>query len=91
MTARMDGRKSICNESILCIIRDALRERRLLRLNYRHFSRLVQPKSLNIGADGDLVLVAQQISGGCESGQVQGLKEFRLPEITGASALPERY
>lgn len=79
------------SEVILCEIRDALAQRRLLRLNYRHYSRLVQPESLDEDEDGDLILFAWQLSGGCDSGQTLGWKEFRLLEISGASMLAERY
>ncbi len=76
-------------EAVLDTIRDALRDRRLLHLNYRNYHRLVQPEVLSADGSGNMTLIAWQLSGGCESGQARGRKEFCLNEIAGVTPLVE--
>ena len=73
---------------LLKIIHEALRNGRQLRLNCRHYSRVVIPHSLE-GGEADPVIVAWQVSGGCETGVITGLKRFHLSEIYGMSVLPQ--
>lgn len=74
-------------EIISQAIHDALRDRCLLHLNYRHLSRVVQPRAIDSDDGGHVVLVALQLSGGRESAEPVGVQRFRIAEIDGASVL----
>lgn len=76
-------------QTISQTVSDAVRDGHLLRLNYHHFLRVVQPRSIHTDEDGHVVLVAVQLSGGCETGQAFGLKRFRVDQIDGADILVE--
>lgn len=73
---------------VLCA---AVQSHRLLHLNYRHYSRVVEPYAFGCDETGRPLLVAWQITGGCESGIKVGWKQFLLEEINGFVQLPEYF
>lgn len=73
------------------LLRIAVYGRRLLRVNYHLWARVVEPRALAVNQDGDDVLIAWQISGGSESPAVTGWKEFQITEIAGITVLEENF
>lgn len=69
----------------------AVRDRRLLHVHYRCYSRLVEPWALAADRDANDVLIAWQISGGSASGIPVGWKEIRLRDLGGATLLSECF
>ena len=69
-------------DAIIC---RAIRERRLLLLDYGEARRIVQPHVYGDDQAGDRLLSAYQVSGGSASGAPQGWKSFRLDRVTGVS------
>src|SRR5689334_6035853 len=64
------------------VIDQAIRNRQVLRLNVRLYSRRIEPYFLATNLDGDLVLICWQLSGGCDSGHPVGWKEFKVADIS---------
>lgn len=78
------------DEVALRIIR-AISRRRLLRLNYHCYSRIVEPYAVGEARDGRTVLVAWQVSGGSESGPALGWHTFDLDGIVGLDELADPF
>lgn len=70
------------------VIREAIAGGWCLAMTYRRYSRVVVPRAIETAADGTLLLVAQQIGGGDEAGEI-GWKRFELPGIAGARIVRE--
>lgn len=69
----------------------AIREHRCLMLNYRNYSRVVEPYALGTDGDGAGVLCAYQVSGGDEAHVGQGWKRFEVGAISGATVVSGRF
>lgn len=69
----------------------AIRENRCLMLNYRDYSRVVEPYLLGSDAAGAKVLCAYQLSGGDEAHVTFGWKLFDLAGIRGAAVVSGRF
>jgi hypothetical protein len=66
-------------DAIIC---RAIRERRLLLVDYGEVRRIVQPHVYGDDQAGDRLLSAYQLSGGSASGASQGWKSFRMDRVT---------
>jgi len=60
----------------------AIRERRLLLVDYGQAQRIVQPHVYGDDLAGDRLLSAYQLSGGSASGAARGWKSFRMDRVT---------
>jgi predicted DNA-binding transcriptional regulator YafY len=65
-------------DAIIC---RAIREQRLLVLEYDGARRVVQPHVYGDDHTGDRLLSAYQVSGGSASGESRGWKSFRLDRV----------
>lgn len=65
-------------DAIIC---RAIRERRLLFVDYGGARRIVQPHVYGDDHAGDRLLSAYQVSGGSASGALQGWKSFRTDRV----------
>lgn len=74
--------------SIIC---QAIRERRLLRLNYDPGSRTIEPHAHGESKDGNELLRAYQTAGASASGEHENWKLFRVDRITSLELLAERF
>lgn len=72
-------------------IRDALRERRLLKFRYHEHERRVEPHALGRMKDGALMLLAWQVAGGSHSEPPPGWRNFLLTDIAGIELQEERF
>ena len=79
------------SELIRAAIGAATSNRRLVRITYHNYSRLLEPWALVLDHAGQDILIAWQVSGGSEAGAASGWQEFRITEIKGATALPETF
>ena len=59
-------------------LRDAIRDRRLIRMDYPPGLRILEPHALGRSSKGDLLLRAFQVDGVSESNQIVGWKLMRL-------------
>jgi predicted DNA-binding transcriptional regulator YafY len=66
-------------DAIIC---RAIRERRLLRVDYGDARRIVQPHVYGDDHAGDRLLSAYQVGGASASGAPQGWKSFRMDRVT---------
>lgn len=69
-------------DAIIC---RAIRERRLLLIDYGGARRIVQPHVYGDDHAGDRLLSAYQVSGGSASGEPRGWKSFRMDRVTGVA------
>jgi predicted DNA-binding transcriptional regulator YafY len=75
-------------ESIIC---EAIRERRLLVVDYAGARRVVQPHVYGDDHAGDRLLSAYQVSGGSASGEERGWKSFRMDRLTDVVVAAETF
>ncbi|MBI5115043.1 hypothetical protein HZA56_01060 [Candidatus Poribacteria bacterium] len=73
------------------VICEAIRERRLLRLNYHWGHRIVEPHAYGLNDNGHELLRVFQVSGASESGEHHGWKLLRVDEIHGLEILKEQF
>jgi predicted DNA-binding transcriptional regulator YafY len=69
-------------DAIIC---RAIRERRLLLIEYGETQRVVQPHVFGVDRTRDRLLSAYQVSGASASGATQGWKSFRMDRISGVA------
>lgn len=69
-------------DAIIC---RAIRERRLLVVDYGNARRVVQPHVYGDDHAGDRLLSAYQVSGASASGASLGWKSFRMDRVTGVA------
>jgi predicted DNA-binding transcriptional regulator YafY len=75
-------------DAIIC---RAIRERRLLLIDYGDARRVVQPHVYGDDQAGGRLLSAYQVSGGSASGASQGWKSFRMDRVTGVTLGNETF
>jgi hypothetical protein len=73
------------------VICRAIREQRLLELQYHGHTRRVAPHVYGIDGTGDEVLSCYQIWGGSESGEEAGWKSFKVHAITELKLTTRRF
>jgi hypothetical protein len=73
------------------VICQAIREKRLLELQYSGLSRRVAPHIYGIDAAGDELLGCYQVWGGSESGEPAGWKSFKLMDISQVKLTTKRF
>jgi hypothetical protein len=72
-------------------IKDAIKLKTVIELNYPPGRRKVQPHVLGISSKGDKLLRAFQVEGASESGERTNWKLFRLDKILSVSASEECF
>jgi hypothetical protein len=72
-------------------IPDAIASRRLLEFLYGGYSRIVEPHTYGIDANGGLALVAFQVEGRSHSGEHEGWKTFRESEMRNIALLDRHF
>lgn len=70
---------------------EAIKGRRLLRLRYDGFERVVEPHLVGRARAGGVILNAYQVRGGSVSGEEEGWKLFRLDGIEDPVVLDETF
>lgn len=75
-------------DAIIC---RAIRERRLLLVEYGETQRVVQPHLYGVDHTGDRLLSAYQLSGASASGASQGWKSFRMDRITSVALTDKTF
>ncbi len=70
---------------------NAIRECRLLRLNYDWGYRAVEPHAYGLNDNGHELLRAYQIGGTSQSGETVGWKLFRVDEISGLHTTEDHF
>ena len=70
---------------------DAIRERRVVEIDYRGGTRLVHPHAVYRAGNGSLCLDGLQVSGESRSGRLPGWRVFRLMQITDVNVLDARF
>ena len=70
---------------------NAIRERRVLALQYDGFSRTIEPHAYGESKDGNQLLRAYQTSGGSESGEYKGWKLFDLSKAYSITATQQTF
>jgi hypothetical protein len=75
-------------DALIC---EAIRERRLLAVDYGGSRRLVQPHVYGDDHAGDRLLSAYQVSGGSASGASHGWKSFRMDRVGSVASTTERF
>ena len=69
----------------------AIQERRLLKLAYHGYYRLVEPHAYGINPDHHEILRCWQVEGGSESGERSGWKLLRVDEIHTMTCTEQRF
>ena len=75
-------------EPLLC---QAIRQRRVLALRYRGYTRAVEPHVYGFGRDGEPLLRGWQRAGDSDSGASSGWKLMRVEDIASADLTDERF
>lgn len=70
---------------------EAIREHRVLQLNYHWGHRVVEPHTYGLNDNGHELLRVYQVSGASESGEHRGWKLLRVDEIRGLQILDEQF
>lgn len=72
-------------------IEEAIKSRRVIRMDYDPGVRLVEPHALGYSRKGDLLLRAFQTDGASASGESPNWKLFRLDRIRSATATNDNF
>ena len=75
--------KSIPAADVTGVLKQALKERRVVTFTYHGHSRTAEPHALGKGTEGKPVLLAWQTAGGSQTEPPPGWRVFLLAEITG--------
>lgn len=67
------------------VLREGIQRRRVIRLRYGGFLRLVEPHAIGLTTGGHRALLAWQIEGGSRSDPPNGWRTFLLAEISEAA------
>ena len=70
---------------------DAIRERRVVEIDYRGGARVIHPHAVYRSASGALCLDALQISGESRSGGLPGWRVFKLMQVTDLHVLDATF
>lgn len=76
------------DDTLIC---EAIRERRLLVIEYGGSRRMVQPHVYGDDHAGDRLLSAYQVSGGSTSGAAHGWKSFHMDRVGSVASTTERF
>ena len=73
------------------LIRDAIRRRVMLRVNYDPGERLVEPHTYGESKDGNFLLRAFQVSGASQSNEHVNWKLFRIDRMVSVSLSDQTF
>lgn len=81
----------IDGQAMKAVICRAIREQRLLQLQYHGHGRMVAPHAYGIDGSGDELLSGYQIWGGSEGGEAAGWKSFKVRAISSLELTTRRF
>ena len=70
---------------------DAIRDRRVVEIDYRGSSRIVHPHAVYRSSSGTLCLDALQVSGESRSGNLPGWRVFKLMQVVDVRVLDATF